>query len=1033
MFGIHLTASQVSNYVVHDDNTDGIFEPGSDLFIDNISILNNGGLTCPDGSILWAPTTSTAHQMHQAVTLPAIAVGQSFTACSKGSDGLRMHIPTVPGPCVGKPFVSVARIAPAVTLCDRFFDEASPSVFVTVQYPIRITVTHALTLMAPTENGMATIEVMNISKVPYGCSVGPSHACHLLFKMDRNMEILPSPNDAADAMIYPDGLAAKADIRSIAPGATVSVTFQVRMRESAGNMLYSQLPWDVTLFLRDQPIEIRSNDIRVTPKYNDAKTSDIVVVTTPNTTREEFLVWSYLVQQLGLSTGFWDNERYRGMRACPDVGPASEQFPTPVQGLLPNFHIPPAGILAQLTPTELKELAQRIGLPEHATADGVASFIAIAHESGVGYSGRHWLHRCRTLVVPRGGDVAQSGVNIESFVPSDIEQHMRGLCRKDRGAFRQHLLGLAAPASQAQMDSIAEHFSSHHNSKSLLTLGWKSNSLAPVLFNHAAPLPDQSKLEDVEVFHCCLPLWYGTVMDEIKKDEQMRMADDGRVSGRLSTGAMLNVMMQRLSIGCPDSTRRGHELGFGSKCNNYCWVGCIEPCLILKAFKEAETERNNERDTQLNRAIKLSKTKGTRSLCSSKGKRRLQVEMFSTKPEAAGCNPDALKSCSCCSMIVGKMIKHKASVYRSDNYLNVKHKHALMSAAPELLPYRYVADEAVADSRVGMFQPVETPLPLAAPYIQMLISVAAVQPALKVLEYITGTGSCPSLMTKLRISFNAHPQQGLCSGLCQSCCGVAQEPIPIILTNVDVGFAVLLSHIMREVNDDSLLNTTAFVVAIFAESQSMNISLEDKVTLCCVIRRVRYELGSGTLFGGAFLSGFPWFFTRGARISSELKAIEARVLAVAEAGCTTPAHRDFLSQSLAAAWSRPQLADLLLIKRIDALTPANDERKMGDDMDTVSTQEVQELLHSRALERRQPNSANTMYAVPPAAGWYAAPQARWHAPPPPPVQAVPMHAPAPTQSPIPTAEAPLSTAEEDENHEEDHEEHHHDNDGGKSD
>jgi hypothetical protein len=107
-----------------------------------------------------------------------------------------------------------------------------------------------------------------------------------------------------------------------------------------------------------------------------------------------------------------------------------------------------------------------------------------------------------------------------------------------------------------------------------------------------------------------------------------------------------------------------------------------------------------------------------------------------------------------------------------------------------------------------------------------------------------------------------------------------------------------------------------------------------------------------------------------------------------------------LSDALSATWARPQLADLLLIKRVDAITPANDERKMGDDMDTVSTQEVQELLHSRALERRQPQSANTMYAVPPQqSGWHFSPQERWHAPPPPP----------PAPAPAPVIAAPVAS------------------------
>ena len=141
----------------------------------------------------------------------------------------------------------------------------------------------------------------------------------------------------------------------------------------------------------------------------------------------------------------------------------------------------------------------------------------------------------------------------------------------------------------------------------------------------------------------------------------------------------------------------------------------------MQAF--ASNQRSEDDTPPLKRAIKESHVKGCRSLCASKGKNRLQMELFHTKPEAVGCGLDSIKACRCCSMVVGKMIPHEASILRTDNYLNVKTKQALMSAVPELLPYRYVSDEAVTDSRVGMFKPVDAPVPLAAPYVQMLISV----------------------------------------------------------------------------------------------------------------------------------------------------------------------------------------------------------------------------------------------------------------------------------------------------------------------
>jgi hypothetical protein len=939
----------VLQFFLRDENCDGIFEPDSDVFLEQITILNNGGLTCPEGSMLFAPTTMTAHQAHEPVVVPAIASSKLFIACSTG-DGLRMHIPSVPGPCVGKPFSSVARIAPAITLCDRLFDEASPSVFVTVQYPLRIVATRAPTFMAPTEFCVFTVEMMNISMVPYGFNVGSTHSAHLLFKVDRNMEIIHLPSEVAKVFVFPDGLAAKADFHLILPNTTVAVSFQVRMRESAGNLLYVHLPWDATLFLREKPIEIRSGELRVTPCYNDNKVTDMVIVTAKTTTREEFLAWSYLIQTLGLSAGFWDYERYRGVRCCLDTGPASAQVPTPVSGILPKFHLPPASILAQMTPLELKALANRIGLPENATNDGAEVFANVAGETDFVYFGRHWLHRCRTLVTPRWGDVHQGGVDIQLFVPADIEQHIHGLTHQDRAAWRTHLRSLVSPASSSEMDSIEEYYLSPHHSKAMLTLGWDTKSTAPILFNHAAVLPDEKNFLDMEAWHCCLPLWLGCVTEMIQEDKVKKMMGNGSNS----CAPMCNVCLQRLFLGCADSKRRYLELGYCSQCNNNCRIACVEPCGICCAFQcDDETSYT---------------AKGCRChpCCPNKSESRIQLETFPLpQPKAVGCS--GMKSCRCFNVIVGKMIVHKASIRRTDNYMNIKNEHILMSSMPELLPYRYFAEEGVADSRVGMFHSIEVPVPLQSPYIQTLIGLVAVQPALTVLCYMTGSGMCPSLMTKLRIAFNAPTATGVFGFCCETCCCAPRTPTPIVLTHVDIGFAVLVSFIMRELADDAVLNTTANVIAVFAESQSSIVSLYDVVNFCCVIRRVLYELGRvGGLFGGSSLAGFPWCFTRASRVAAELRAIEARTLKVARAVCVTDAHRKFLSDSLAVVWARPLLADLLFIKRVDSLFPANDERKPGDYSDTVSTRDVQQLLQSRNLRRPQPPQAtNTMASAPP--------------------------------------------------------------------
>ncbi len=43
--------------------------------------------------------------------------------------------------------------------------------------------------------------------------------------------------------------------------------------------------------------------------FDASRRCDVVVVTSPATDRAEFVAWSYLMQMLRLSVGFWDSER----------------------------------------------------------------------------------------------------------------------------------------------------------------------------------------------------------------------------------------------------------------------------------------------------------------------------------------------------------------------------------------------------------------------------------------------------------------------------------------------------------------------------------------------------------------------------------------------------------------------------------------------------------------------------------------------------------------------------------------------------
>lgn len=53
--------------------------------------------------------------------------------------------------------------------------------------------------------------------------------------------------------------------------------------------------------------------MRVTPLFQPATLSDVVLVTSPAIDRAEFLCWSYALQLAGLSINFWDLERYKSL------------------------------------------------------------------------------------------------------------------------------------------------------------------------------------------------------------------------------------------------------------------------------------------------------------------------------------------------------------------------------------------------------------------------------------------------------------------------------------------------------------------------------------------------------------------------------------------------------------------------------------------------------------------------------------------------------------------------------------------------
>jgi hypothetical protein len=62
----------ILRYQIADHNQDGIYEPGTEIFISGSRYVNNGGLTLPAGALLQFPSTPSAMSANVIELLPEV-------------------------------------------------------------------------------------------------------------------------------------------------------------------------------------------------------------------------------------------------------------------------------------------------------------------------------------------------------------------------------------------------------------------------------------------------------------------------------------------------------------------------------------------------------------------------------------------------------------------------------------------------------------------------------------------------------------------------------------------------------------------------------------------------------------------------------------------------------------------------------------------------------------------------------------------------------------------------------------------------
>lgn len=124
---------------------DGIIEPGEEVEISKLKLVNDGGLNLPDGAFVEFPTVPTFNTTHyqNRYVLPQISSGlwgRKFYEFSGGQfevpETFHGKIFQVPEPTTPGPFIGYATVVSQANLIGRPFLDSFVSTQLTVRYPV---------------------------------------------------------------------------------------------------------------------------------------------------------------------------------------------------------------------------------------------------------------------------------------------------------------------------------------------------------------------------------------------------------------------------------------------------------------------------------------------------------------------------------------------------------------------------------------------------------------------------------------------------------------------------------------------------------------------------------------------------------------------------------------------------------------------------------------------------------------------------------------------------------------------------------
>lgn len=300
------------NIELEDSMHDGVFEPLEELVVSALTIINDGDMTVPAGTIVAVLSSDNIFVAEpNGFPIPELLPGQSLTM----GQTFQLKIADVPAPTEPGPLNTQFTFNTNATLLKRQFLKCGVIFGVNVAWPLNIASIASPTQMARKEVRPFLITIDNTSLIPYAS--GPETDASVMLSFEPGL--MPQDPRAVGAPGKPWTL--ELPLAPLPAKSQQVISVDVMCWE--GSEFFNRNGWKAELRLRQRPIEFSVQKVRTAPDWNQDFADipqDVIMFTAEHISLADYLAWKSITSSLKLGLWMWDSERYKGISADGSTG-----------------------------------------------------------------------------------------------------------------------------------------------------------------------------------------------------------------------------------------------------------------------------------------------------------------------------------------------------------------------------------------------------------------------------------------------------------------------------------------------------------------------------------------------------------------------------------------------------------------------------------------------------------------------------------------------------------------------------------------